>query len=274
MKTDDQIPVELANGVMLPRIGLGVFQASSGETRLAVQSALKLGYRHIDTARIYRNESDVGFAIAESGVARGEIFVTTKLWNTDQGYDSALRAFDTSRKALNLDVIDLYLLHWPVQGLRKESWRALEELYDQGAIRAIGVSNFMVHHLEEMRSYAKTMPMVNQIEIHPYLQQRDVRQWCANHGIAVEAYSPLGRAVLLNDRTVLSIAKEINTTAAQVVLAWALSKGLVVLPKSVHENRQAENFAAANVILSQHYISQIDKLEHGTTTGWDPRQAP
>lgn len=265
----------LSNGVTIPRIGLGVFRMAPGaETRRSVAAALELGYRHIDTATLYRNEADVGAAVAGSGLPRGEIFVTTKVWNQDQGYDAALRACERSRRALGLDAIDLYLLHWPVPGLRLESWRALEALYERGEVRAIGVSNFMVSHLEELSAHARVAPMVNQIEVHPFLQHRETRAWCAAHGVVVEAYSPLAKAGVLGDASVLRIARENGVTAAQLLLAWGLRKGLVVLPKSVDPRRQEENLAAAAVELSPQALSGLDALEQGLATGWDPRSAP
>jgi diketogulonate reductase-like aldo/keto reductase len=264
----------LANGVAMPRIGLGVFRAAATETREAVASALALGYRHVDSARIYGNEAETGAAVLDSGIPRAEVFVTTKLWNQDHGYDRALSAFETSRAALGLDVVDLYLIHWPVQKLRLESWRALERLYEEGAVRAIGVSNFMVPHLEELAARANVMPHVNQIEVHPFLQQQDVRDWCARNGVAVEAYSPLAKAAALSDPTVFDVAREARATPAQVLLAWGLGHGMTVLPKSVRPQRQAENLAAAGVSLTPAQIARLDELERGMATGWDPRKAP
>ncbi|HBL16382.1 MAG TPA: hypothetical protein DD417_06395 [Elusimicrobia bacterium] len=265
----------LSNGVTIPRIGLGVFRMAPGaETRRSVAAALELGYRHVDTATLYRNEADVGAAVAGSGLPRGSVFVTTKLWNQDQGCDAALRACERSRRALGLDVIDLYLLHWPVPGLRLESWRALEALYERGEVRAIGVSNFMVHHLEELISRARVAPMVNQIEVHPFLQHRETRAWCAAHGVVVEAYSPLAKAEVLGHESVVRIARASGVTPAQLLLAWGLQKDLVVLPKSVDPERQAENLAAAAVRLSPQAMSELDALEQGLATGWDPRSAP
>jgi diketogulonate reductase-like aldo/keto reductase len=266
--------VRLANGVALPRIGLGVFRAAPGETRGAVMAALAAGYRHVDTARIYGNEADVGAAIRDSGLPRDEVFVTTKLWNQDHGYDRTLRAFDTSLATLGLDHVDLYLLHWPVQKLRLDSWRALERLHAEGRARSIGVSNFMVPHLDELAARATVMPHVNQIEVHPFLQQRDVRAWCAAHGVVVEAYSPLAKAAALSDPAVFETAREARATPAQVLLAWGLGHGMVVLPKSVRPERQIENLAAAKVTLTAEQMARLDGLERGMATGWDPRGAP
>jgi diketogulonate reductase-like aldo/keto reductase len=261
-----QAPVaKLANGVAMPRIGLGVYLVPSGrQTFDAVASALRLGCRHIDTARLYANEADVGRAMRESGIPRGDLFVTTKLWNSDHGFD----------RALGLEIVDLFMLHWPQPRLRKDSWRALERLYDEGRVRAIGVSNFMVHHLEELLGGARIAPMVNQIEVHPFLQQRDVRAWCAGHDIAIAAYCPLAKGEALRDPTVRKVAAEAGVTPAQAVLAWGLQHDLIVLPKSVRPERQAENLAAAQVKLTAAQFARLDGLERGYVTDWDPREAP
>jgi diketogulonate reductase-like aldo/keto reductase len=262
----------LSTGGAIPVVGLGVWQAKSGEeTTDAVRAALRIGYRHVDTARIYGNEADVGKAVRESGVPRADIFVTTKLWNSDQGYDSALRACDTSLKRLGLDYVDLYLIHWPVAGKRLDSWRALERIRAEGKARAIGVSNFLVPHLEELLANSKEAPSVNQIEIHPYLQHKETRAFCDARSIVVEAYSPLGSGALLGDATVGKIAKAIGKSPAQVLLRWAIQHGLVVLPKSVHEKRIAENAKIFDFTLDDDAMKRIDALEAGQATGWDPR---
>jgi len=210
----------------------------------------------------------------ESGVPREELFVTTKLWNSDHGFDRTLAAFDESRAALGLEIVDLFLLHWPVPKLRSTSWRALEKLYDEGRVRAIGVSNYMVHHLEELLGRARVAPMVNQIEVHPFLQQRDVRAWCAKYNVAVAAYCPLAKGEVVSDPTVRKVAKEAGVAPAQAVLAWGLHHDLIVLPKSVRPERQAENLAAAAVKLTGGQIAALDGLERGYVTDWDPRDAP
>jgi diketogulonate reductase-like aldo/keto reductase len=267
--------VELRGGVRLPRLGLGVFRAPAGEaTRRAVLDALAAGYRHLDTARIYGNEQDVGEAIRRSPVPRAEVFVTTKLWNTDHGYDEALRAFDASLGRLGLEYLDLYLIHWPVPNRRLESWRALERLHEEGRVRAIGVSNFMVSHLEELAANAHVLPAVNQIEVHPFLQQREVRAWCEAHGIVVEAYSPLVKGVRLGHPTVREIADRAGRTSAQVLLGWGLQRGLVVLPKSTHAARIRENAAIFDFTLDAESLKRLDALEEGLVTGWDPRRQP
>ena len=267
--------VRLAGGVEIPRIGLGVFQSARGEeTRGAVGEALRLGYRHVDTARIYGNEADVGAAVRESGIPREQVFITTKLWNDDQGYDSALRAFDASLKRLGLEYVDLYLLHWPVPRKRLESWRALEQLLAGGRVRAIGVSNFMVHHLDELLGKAKVPPAVNQIELSPFLQQREARAWCERHGVAVEAYSPLTKGARLQHPAVAAVAGRVRRSPAQVLLRWGIQHGLIVLPKSTRAERIRENAALFDFELSAADMSELDALEEGLVTGWDPRSAP
>ena len=265
----------LLGGVEIPRIGLGVYQTARGaETQHAVAEALRLGYRHVDTARIYGNEQDVGAAVRASGVPRDELFITTKLWNDDHGYDAALKAFDASMKRLALDYLDLYLLHWPVPRKRLDSWRALEKLHGEGRIRAIGVSNFMVRHLEELLAHAKVVPAVNQIEVSPFLQQRDVRAYCAKHQIVVEAYSPLTQGEKLDHPAVVAVARRLSRTPAQVMLRWGLQHGMVTLPKSVRTERIAENAALFDFELDTAAMTALDALEEGLVMGWDPRDAP
>jgi diketogulonate reductase-like aldo/keto reductase len=261
--------IRLATGAHIPQIGLGVWQASPEDCRRAVAAALRLGYRHVDTARIYGNEADVGAAIKDSGIPREEVFVTTKLWNDDQGYDSALRAFDASARRLGLDYIDLYLIHWPVPGKRLESWRALEKLFEDKRARAIGVSNFLVPHLEELFGKARHKPHVNQIELTPFLQRQDTVERCKREGIAIEAYSPLTRGKRLGHPTVKAIATETGRSPAQVLLRWGVQHGFIVLPKSVHEERIREN-ATLDFTLSPQQLSRLDALEENLATGWDP----
>lgn len=275
MTTSLSKTLPLLPGVEIPRVGLGVYQAARGEeTKHAVAEALRLGYRHIDTARIYGNEQDVGAAVRESGIARAEIFVTTKLWNDDHGYDAARKGFEVSLKRLGLEYVDLFLLHWPVPRKRLDSWRALEELQAEGRIRAIGVSNFMVHHLEELLASAKVVPAVNQIEVSPFLQQGGVRAFCAKHDIVVEAYSPLTQGEKLEDPSVVAVARRVSRTPAQVLLRWGLQHGMVVLPKSVRPERIAENAALFDFELDAKAMSALDSLEEGLVMGWDPREAP
>jgi len=261
----------LRSGTSIPQLGLGVWQAPQGAgTQDAVTAALELGYRHVDTARVYRNERDVGAALAASSVPRAEVFVTTKLWNDDQGYDQALRAFDVSLERLGLDYVDLFLIHWPVAGKRLDSWRALERVFEDKRARAIGVSNYLVPHLEELLAHARIAPHVDQIELTPFLQRRDTRALCAKHGIVVEAYSPLTRGARLSHPVVVEVARSVGKTAAQVLLRWGIQHGHVVLPKSIHRERIAENAALFDFTLDPAAMAKLDGLEAGLTTGWDP----
>jgi len=264
----------LNSGTSIPQLGLGVWQTPAELTRAVVSFALRSGYRHVDTARIYGNERGVGAGLRDSGVPRDQVFVTTKLWNDDQGYDSALRAFDASAQRLGLDYVDLYLLHWPVAGRRLDSWRALERLHAEGRARAIGVSNFLVPHLEELLGVAKVVPAVDQIEISPFLQQRETRAFCAQHRIVVEAYSPLTHGHRLNHSVVVAAAQRAGRSPAQVLLRWAIQHGLVVLPKSTREPRVLENAAIFDFALDAPTMAALDGCEEGLVTGWDPRRQP
>jgi diketogulonate reductase-like aldo/keto reductase len=262
----------LNTGATIPQVGLGVWQSPRGDvTRDAVRAALRLGYGHVDTARIYGNEAEVGEAVRASGLPRASVFVTTKLWNADQGFDSALRAFDASLEKLGLEYVDLYLIHWPVAGQRLESWRALERIYADGRARAIGVSNFLVPHLEELLVHAKIVPAVDQIEVHPFLQHRETRAFCAAKGIVVEAYSPLTHGEKLRHPKVTQVAKRVKRSNAQVLLRWGIQHGMVVLPKSVNEARIAENLALFDFELDREAMAVLDALDEGAATGWDPR---
>jgi diketogulonate reductase-like aldo/keto reductase len=261
--------VELNSGARMPQVGLGVWQAG-GATKKAVLAALSAGYRHIDTAAVYGNEGAVGAALDESGIMRQELFVTTKLWNSDQGYDKALRAFDASLKRLRLDYVDLYLLHWPVAGQRLESWRALEQIHADGGARSIGVSNFMTGHLQELLGVAKVLPAVNQIELTPFLQRRDTVALCRELGIRLESYSPLTRGQRLGHPTLAAIAAEVKRSPAQVLLSWGLRHDFIILPKSVTPERIAENAALFDFELSASAMQRLDALEEGLVTGWDP----
>jgi diketogulonate reductase-like aldo/keto reductase len=238
-----------------------------------VEDALEAGYRHIDTAAAYRNEAGVGAAIAASGIPRKELFITTKLRNGEQG--SAAEAFENSRKALGLDVIDLYLIHWPVpsQGLFTEAWRTMEALYVEGNIRAIGVSNFLEDHLDTLLAKAGIVPAVNQIELHPTFQQSVLAEKSRSHGIAVEAYSPLGQGADLNARAVTALAEDRGATPAQIILAWHLAAGTIVIPKSADSARMRENLAAASISLGAADVESINALEAGTRVGADPAVA-
>lgn len=265
--------VALRGGVSIPQIGLGVFQVPSQEAQPVVERALEVGYRHIDTATAYVNEPGVGAAVRGSGLPREEVFVTSKLRNGDQGYDQALRAYDATCERLGLDALDLYLIHWPnpSAGLWQDSWRALERLRDEGRVRAVGVSNFLVEHLEELAGFADQMPAVNQIELHPTFQQADVVAACDAYNVAVEAYSPLGQGADLADPRVTEIAQDLGASPAQVILRWHLEKGHVVIPKSVSVQRLRANAALEGVVLHPEQVAAIDALEAGNRVGGDPR---
>jgi diketogulonate reductase-like aldo/keto reductase len=260
--------------VKIPVLGLGVYQASSGtETYTAVRDALAAGYRHIDTAKIYGNERDVGKAIADSGIARADIFVTTKLWNSDHGYDKALAAFDKSLERLGLAYLDLYLVHWPVEGARLDSWRALEKLLADGRTRAIGVSNYMPQHLTELLAASKVAPAVNQVEFSPFLYQKELLALCVKHGILLEAYSPLTRGEKLRDKRLVTIAGRYSKTTAQLLIRWALQHDLVVIPKSTRKERIVENASVFDFEISASDMKALDAMNEDLHTGWDPTGA-
>ncbi len=265
--------VTLNNGVDIPQLGFGVFQIPPEETRMAVGEALSAGYRHVDTAAAYRNEAGVGAALAESGIPREEVFVTTKLRNGEQGSPRA--AFEASRQALGLDWIDLYLVHWPVpsQGLYTKAWKELESLYAQGLVRAIGVSNFLPEHLDTLLAGSTVVPAVNQIEAHPTFHQAALAEKSRSHGIAVEAYSPLGQGRDLDSPVVMELSAKYAATPAQVVLAWHLGLGNIVIPKSATPERIRENLAAAALTLTREELDSISALESGERIGADPAVA-
>lgn len=262
----------LNNGVEIPQLGFGVFQVPDAETTTAVGQALAAGYRSIDTAAIYGNEAGVGRAIASSGIARSELFVTTKLWNSDQGYDSALAGFDASLAKLGLDSVDLFLIHWPAPASDRylDTWRALETLYAEGRVRAIGVSNFLPDQLQRILDLGGTVPAVNQVELHPALQQRDVQEFNAAHGIMTEAWSPLAQGAVLADPVVVAIAERVHRTPAQVVLRWHLQQGRVVIPKSVTATRIRENLDLFSFELTDVDLAAVDGLERDGRTGPHP----
>ncbi|MEV8374024.1 aldo/keto reductase [Kribbella sp. NPDC056861] len=265
--------LKLNNGVEMPQLGFGVFQVPDAETTAAVTTALEAGYRSIDTAAVYGNEAGVGKALAASGLAREELFITTKLWNADQGYEEALAAFEHSRGLLGLDYLDLYLIHWPAPELGKyaDSWRALEKLYADGVVRAIGVSNFQPAHLEQLATGSSVVPAVNQVELHPYLQQHAVRAYGNEHGIATEAWSPLAKGgSLLSESAVTTLATKYDRSPAQIVLRWHLQLGNVVIPKSVTPARVRENFAVFDFELTTADLESLAGLERGERTGPDP----
>ncbi|MFF8601324.1 aldo/keto reductase [Streptomyces sp. NPDC015232] len=264
--------VKLNNGVETPQLGFGVFQVPDDETTAAVTAALEAGYRSVDTAAIYGNEAGVGRALAASGIPREELFVTTKLWNADQGYEATLRAFDDSLAKLGLDHVDLYLIHWPApaRDLYRDSWRALERLAEEGRIRAAGVSNFQPEHLRRLMDGAALTPVVNQIELHPALQQSELRAVHAEHGIATEAWSPLAQGAVLDDPAITAIAAAHGKSPAQVVIRWHLQLGNVVIPKSVTPARIRANADVFDFALTDAEMATIAGLDRGLRTGPHP----
>ena len=269
--TDIKGCVTLNNGIEMPYFGLGVFQMNEGNEVIdAVNDALKAGYVHIDTASLYMNEKGVGKAISASGMNRQNIFVTSKVWNSDQGYESTLRAFDRSLKKLGFDYLDLYLVHWPVKGKYKETWRALEKIYNEGKAKAIGISNFLQHHIEDLLQSAKIIPMVNQMEFHPYLVQQDLIDYCNKLKIQYEAWSPLMQGRIVNVDVVNRLAAKYNKDAAQITLRWNLQKGIVTIPKSSHTERIISNSQIFDFELAGDEMKMIDDLDRGERFGADP----
>ena len=266
--------VRLNNDVLIPQLGYGVFQVPPQEAQAAVEMALELGYRHIDTAAAYNNESGVGAGIRASGVPREQVFVTTKLRNGDQGYESTLGAFDESAARLGLDFIDLYLIHWPspARNLYVRSWKAMEALYSTGVVRAIGVSNFLPEQLARLLDETDITPAINQLEIHPTFQQPDVTAFASARGIAIEAYSPLGQGTDLGAEAVTEVARRRGVSAAQVILRWHLDRGRIAIPKSVTRERAAENLAAADCELSVDELLALDALDSPTRIGGHPAE--
>lgn len=266
--------VKLNNGIMMPQIGFGVYKIEDGEkVERAIDTAFNSGYRAIDTASIYGNEEGVGRAIAYSGIPREELFITSKLWNDDHGFDETLEAFETSLDHLGLDYLDLYLMHWPLASreVRSETWRAMEQIYESGRVRAIGVSNFNISHLDELLETAVTMPAINQIELHPYLTQAKIRTYCENIGIVIESWSPLMRGgELLTNPTISGIANAHGKESAQIILRWHIQSGLIAIPKSVTPERIEENISIFNFELTDDEMQRIDGLNKNKRVGPDP----
>tara|TARA_R110000744_G_scaffold205700_1_gene324348 strand:- start:222 stop:1082 length:861 start_codon:yes stop_codon:yes gene_type:complete len=269
--TDLQGSFELHNGVQMPYFGLGVYLSKDGsEVINAVKEALNHGYRHIDTAAIYNNEEGLGKGVQESNVDRKDIFLVSKVWNTDQGYDATLKAFDASLERLGTDYLDLYLIHWPKGELSKETWKALEKLYKEKRVRAIGVSNFLQHHLEDLLTSAEIVPMVNQMEFHPYLVQQDLIDFCKSKEIQYEAWSPLMQGNIFDLDIMKNLASKYNKTIAQVVLRWDLQKGVVTIPKSSKKERIIANSDLFDFELSEEDVQLLDGLDNGKRFGPDP----
>ncbi|MCX4416520.1 aldo/keto reductase [[Kitasatospora] papulosa] len=264
--------ITLNNGVEIPQLGFGTFQIPPQETRETTLAALKAGYRHIDTAQMYGNEKEVGEAVRDSGLDRGDVFVTSKLDNGAHAYDDALRAFEGTMEKIRLDYLDLFLIHWPLpdRGDFVETWKALEEIYRSGRVKSIGVSNFQPHHLRRLLDGSVVVPAVNQIEVHPYLTQDAVRSFGAEHGIATEAWSPIAQGKVLDDPTLVRIAERVGKSTAQVTLRWHLQRGDIVFPKSVSRRRIEENFDLFDFELTEGDIGEINALNRDERTGLDP----
>jgi len=261
----------LHNGVKMPWLGLGVWKVKDGDEVInAVKTALEVGYRHIDTAAVYENEEGVGQAIKAAGVPREELFITTKVWNADQGYETTLQAFETSLQKLGLDYIDLYLVHWPVKGKYKDTYRALEKLYGEGRIRAIGVSNFQIHHLEDLMNDCEVKPMVNQVEYHPRLTQKELHAFCKEHDIQLEAWSPLMQGKLLDEPTLVKIGEKYGKSPAQIILRWDLQSEVVTIPKSIQPHRIRENANIFDFELTDEEMEAIHALNRNERIGPDP----
>ncbi|MFE0566404.1 aldo/keto reductase [Priestia megaterium] len=270
-----QDTVTLHNGAKMPGFGLGVFKVEEGpELVNAIKVAIKHGYRSIDTAAIYGNEEGVGQGIRqglkEAGISRENVFVTSKIWNSDLGYEATIAAYETSLKKLGLDYLDLYLIHWPVEGKYKEAWRALETLYKEGKVKAIGVSNFQVHHLKDLMEDAEIKPVINQVEYHPRLTQKELQAFCEKHHIQLEAWSPLMQGELLDNEVLTEIANKHNKSVAQVILRWDVQNGIITIPKSTKEHRIVENASIFDFELNKEEIERIDELNQNHRVGPDP----
>ncbi|MGO1058300.1 aldo/keto reductase [Planococcus sp. FY231025] len=270
-----QDTITLHNGVKMPWFGLGLSGAEDGpEAANAVKNAIVHGYRSFDTASLYGNETGVGQGVREglneTGLAREDLFITSKVWNSDLGYESALAAFEKSLKKLGLDYLDLYLIHWPVEGKFKDAWRALETLYKEGRVKAIGVSNFHIHHLEELLKDAEIKPMVDQVEYHPFLTQKDLHEFCKSQGIQLEAWSPLMQGELLEEPLLVEIASKLEKTVAQVILRWDLQNGVVTIPKSTKEFRIIQNSQIFDFELTEDDMERISALNENRRVGPDP----
>ncbi|SDO50625.1 aldo/keto reductase [Alkalicoccus daliensis] len=266
-----QDTVTLHNGVKMPQVGLGVYKVTDDqEVETAVKEALKVGYRSVDTASFYGNEEAVGRAIRDSGVPRETLFITTKVWNDEQGYESTLEAFERSRHKLGLEIIDLYLIHWPIKETFQETWRALEKIYEEGKVRAIGVSNFLPHHLEALLPHSTIVPMVNQVEYHPWLTQLDLHAYCNENHIQLEAWSPLTRGRKLDDPFLLELAKKYGKTPAQIILRWDLQQGVVTIPKSVTPARIQENADIFDFSLTEEDQKKLSELNEERRFGSHP----
>ena len=271
----EQLYMVLNDGHKIPVVGLGTWKSEPGEaTYKAVLDSINAGYRHIDTARAYDNETDVGRAVKDSDIGRENLFITTKLWNKDQGYDTAIEACEKSLARLSCDYIDLYLIHWPLKGKRNDSWKAFIELQQRGLCRSIGVSNFTVNHLIELEDKFGIIPVANQVEFHPYHYQKELLEYCNSKNIVIEAYSPLVHAKRMDEPRLVSISEEMGKTPAQILIRWAMQQGMVVLPKSVNQGRIVENFSVFDFEISDSLMKRLDDLDETFVTCWDPHNPP
>ena len=271
----DQLYMKMNDGYKIPVVGLGTWKSEPGEaTYKAVLDSINAGYRHIDTARAYDNEADVGRAVQDADISRKDLFITTKLWNRHQGYDEAIEACEKSLARLGCDYIDLYLIQWPLKDKRNESWRALIELQKKGLCRSIGVSNFTIDNLKELEDNFEVIPAANQVEFHPYHYQKDLLEYCNSKNIIIEAYSPLVHAKRRDEERLVAISDELGKTPAQILIRWAMQRGMVVLPKSVYESRIIENFAVFDFEISDSLMKRLDDLDERYVTCWDPHNPP
>ncbi len=271
----DQLYMKMNDDYKIPVVGLGTWKSEPGEaTYKAVLDSINAGYRHIDTARAYDNEADVGRAVQDANINRKELFITTKLWNRHQGYDEAIEACEKSLARLGCDYIDLYLIHWPLKGKRNDSWRALIELQKKGLCRSIGVSNFTIDNLKELEDKFEVIPAANQVEFHPYHYQKELLEYCNSKNIIIEAYSPLVHAKRMDEERLVAISKEMGKTPAQILIRWAMQRGMVVLPKSINESRIIENFAVFDFQISDSLMKRLDNLDERYVTCWDPHNPP
>ena len=275
MNLEISTTIEMNNGVKIPLLGLGTYLSESGSVaEKAVKSALDIGYRHIDTARFYNNEESIGKAVRTHIIHRKEIFVTTKLWNSDHGYKQALEAFEGSLNRLDIEYIDLFLIHWPVEKLRNETWKALEKVYKEGKCKAIGVSNYTVRHLKELLEVCEIKPVINQVEFHPFLFQKELMEYCRKNDILLEGYSPFAKGKRLNDPRLEPLAKKYNKTNAQIIVRWHLQHEVVVIPKSSNTERIKENSEVYDFNISEEDMNYINSLNENYRCTWDPTNIP
>ena len=267
--------LKMNDNYQIPVVGLGTWKSEPGKTTSqAVLDSLEAGYRHIDTARAYDNETDVGRAVNDSGLPREDLFITTKLWNQHQGYEEAIEACEKSLNRLNCDYIDLYLIHWPLREKRNHSWKAFIELRDRELCKSIGVSNFTIEHLAEIEAKFGILPAVNQVEFHPYHYQKELLDYCNSKNIIIEAYSPLVHAKRMDEPKLGAISEELGKTPAQVLIRWSIQRGMVVLPKSVNKSRIIENFSVFDFDIPDSMMKKLDELDESFVTCWDPHNPP